>query len=37
LAWAFDPVKDYLSQRKEATFTEVVQLKAEKLDLLFVA
>jgi len=37
LAWAFDPVKEYLTERKEATFTEVMQMKAKKLGLALVA
>lgn len=37
LAWAFDPVKEYLTERKEATFTEVMQMKARKLGLALAA
>ena len=33
LAWAFDPVKEYLDERKEATFVEMMQEKARKLGL----
>jgi hypothetical protein len=37
LAWAFDPVKAYLDQRKEATFIAIMREKAQRLGLTLAA
>ena len=37
LAWAFDPVRAYLTERKESTFVRQIQHKAQKLGLALAA
>jgi len=37
LAWASDPMKTFLDERKEATFVEIMEEKAKRLGLHLVA
>lgn len=37
MAWAFDTVKTYLEERKEATFVEIMRDKGRRLGLLLTA
>jgi hypothetical protein len=37
LAWAFDPVKAYLEQRKEAMFVAIMRDKAQRIGLMLAA